>query len=214
MLRINREKITISYGDTFDVVFRLEGFELLENHKIYFTVKADLYDDNYILTKELTGLNGIDIPVVISSDDMKKIPIGINYYDLVCITADGTVITLTSPSQLIVEKQYMSNIVYLKTLINVTPFVTKKNAVPVNNVVNLELADNFMNLVHRAESAADRAEESAKALDKINSALIEKADSIIIDLKESNGALEYTSLDGSKHIVNIPNAISYRILGE
>lgn len=108
----------------------------------------------------------------------------------------------------------MSNIVYLKTLINVTPFVTKKNAVPVNNVVNLELADNFMNLVHRAESAADRAEESAKALDKINSALIEKADSIIIDLKESNGALEYTSLDGSKHIVNIPNAISYRILGE
>lgn len=103
MLQVKGNDIVISYGDTLDIVFRVTGFEIVPSDRIIFSVKNELFDEDTVITKEFTNIEGTDINIIISSEEMKKLSYGINYYDILCINADNKV-TLNFPAKLIVEK--------------------------------------------------------------------------------------------------------------
>ena len=103
MLQVKGNDIVISYGDTLDIVFRVTGFEIVPSDRIIFSVKNELFDEDTVITKEFTNIEGTDINIIISSEEMKKLSYGINYYDILCINADNKV-NINFPAKLIVEK--------------------------------------------------------------------------------------------------------------
>ena len=103
MLQVKGNDLYISYGDTLDVIFRVVGFEVELTDKIRFTVKDEVYDKEPLVEKEFTNIEGTDINIVLSSEEMKKINVGTNYYDLLCIKEDNKV-TLNFPAKLVVER--------------------------------------------------------------------------------------------------------------
>lgn len=103
MIQIKGNDIIISQNDTFNVTFRLTGFEIAKTDTIIFTVKNELFDQEVLLEKQFSNISGSDINIIITAEEMKKIPLGINYYDLLCLSS-GTKTTLNFPSKLIVQK--------------------------------------------------------------------------------------------------------------
>ena len=103
MIQVKGNDISISYRDTFDLIFNIVGFEIEETDRIIFTIKDELFDEAPIIREEFTGLSGTSINIVVSSEEMKKLKLGTNYYDLLCVKNDNKV-TLNFPAKLIVEK--------------------------------------------------------------------------------------------------------------
>lgn len=103
MLIVDGNDIKISYGDTLNITFVLSGYELQLGDKVVFSVKQKLSDTETLITKEYSELIGTEIPITIDSEEMKKLPIGVNFYDLVVVKSE-TQTTLNLPAKIIIER--------------------------------------------------------------------------------------------------------------
>lgn len=100
----NKKNIRISKGDTLDIKFNVSGFEIKDTDTIIFSVKKEyLNDDSLLIRKELNNIAGNKINIVLNSEEMSKLPLGTNYYDLVCISDDKKV-TFNFPAKIIIER--------------------------------------------------------------------------------------------------------------
>jgi hypothetical protein len=88
MITIDGNKIKISKGDTFDVTFRLNGYQIDSNDKIVFSVKDRFGNGRTLISKTLTGITGTDINVNIPAEEM-KLESGIKYYDILLVNSSG-----------------------------------------------------------------------------------------------------------------------------
>lgn len=103
MLEIKGSKISISQGDTVNLGFKLEGYALEADDTIRFSVKADPSDEEVLISKEFSGIEG-DAFIINLSPEETQITAGTNYWDMVCITAAGGHYTLNYPSAFIVRE--------------------------------------------------------------------------------------------------------------
>lgn len=103
MVIVEGNNIRISKGDTLEVTFIIEGYSISESDEIKFSVKKEYFGDKLLLEKTLTNITGNEIKITLSSEDMLKLPIGTNYYDLVCLSADKKV-TFNFPAKIIIER--------------------------------------------------------------------------------------------------------------
>lgn len=100
---IDGKDITISRGDTLDVIFRVSGLSFTDGDKAIFSIKSD-YVLKPIYTCECT-LRGNVVGVLVPADVMAKIDVGEYKYDIVVtIVATGKVITLFATSFFTVEE--------------------------------------------------------------------------------------------------------------
>lgn len=81
MITINGNKIKISKGDTFDVTFHVNGYEIDAEDIIIFSVKDRFGNGKTLISKTLTGITGTDININIPAEEM-NIDTGIKYYDI------------------------------------------------------------------------------------------------------------------------------------
>lgn len=102
MVQVNKNDIRVSQGDTLDITFELEGYEIKNEDTLYFTVKNELYDKDTLIVKEIKT-SGTIIQVKLDIEDMAKLPLGTHYYDLFCMS-DNKRVTLIFPSKIIVER--------------------------------------------------------------------------------------------------------------
>ena len=103
MLTICDKKIIISKGDTFDVTFKLYGYELIETDIVVFTIKDKLDSPNEILEKKMEKLTGDLIRVKISAEEMETLSEGTHYYDVLCHSGD-VVLALCYPQQCVIKE--------------------------------------------------------------------------------------------------------------
>lgn len=103
MIVVDGNNIRISRGDTLDISFEVEGYEIKPTDKITFTVKENLSKEAFLIQKDIDMVEGNTINVVLSKEEMEAIPVGVSYYDLVCISEDKRV-TFNFPYKLIVER--------------------------------------------------------------------------------------------------------------
>lgn len=99
MLTINGKDIKISYGDTFNVIFQVTGYEFKDTDVVTFTIKKGIYSSETLITKTFNNIQNNQINVLINSDDMENLNVGDYVYDLVCQSGD-VVLTLNYPSKL------------------------------------------------------------------------------------------------------------------
>ena len=103
MITICGKTITVSKGDTFDIVFCLCGYELVATDKVVFTMKDKIDCPNEILEKEITGISGKFIRIQIPAEEMKALTARKYYYDLLCKSGNA-VITLCYPEKVFVRE--------------------------------------------------------------------------------------------------------------
>lgn len=96
------DKIIISKGDTFDVPFTLQCYQLKKDDEIIFTIKKTVIDDKVLIQKSYSGLEGNYVRVRIPADEMAALEVGKYTYDLVCLSS-GIKITLNFPATLIIK---------------------------------------------------------------------------------------------------------------
>lgn len=106
MLEIGKDlTIYISYGDIFDVTFKIKGLTIEENSKFYLAIKKESADEEPCYLKQLSRVN-LDtnsVRIIIESAEMAKFAVGKYYYDL-CYIVEGNKKTLNYPARLIVRE--------------------------------------------------------------------------------------------------------------
>lgn len=102
MLEINGNDIRISKGDTFDVTFELEGYELTAEDTVIFSVKKTVFSEDVILESKIQSIAGAEIRVKVPANEFAKLEPGNYVYDL-CVCSQTLRLTLNFPAKLIVE---------------------------------------------------------------------------------------------------------------
>lgn len=103
MLIVKGNDITLSYRDNLDVIFRVIGFEIKPSDNILFSIKKDINSTDVILEKRFTGISGTDINITLNKEDVKKLSLGVYYYDLF-LENDNNRLTLVNPSKLTISQ--------------------------------------------------------------------------------------------------------------
>ena len=105
MLKINGLDIATSQGDTFRIVFEIDGYTLIPSDILTFTAK-DCCGDT-VLKKVMTGISGKMVEMECSAEEMKAVQSGECSWDLLLDYSlddgEGTVrhlMTLNFPSRL------------------------------------------------------------------------------------------------------------------
>lgn len=111
MIEIKDKNIIISKGDTFNVAFSLEGYELADGDKIIFSIKKNIHSEKPLIVKELSGSSEArdergdstdTVQVMIPASEMAALPIGSYIYDLMIISGEARA-TLNFPAILEVK---------------------------------------------------------------------------------------------------------------
>lgn len=102
MILVEDKKIRISHGDTFDVTFSLEGYELQEGDTVTFSVKRTRFSKEVAIQKTYADAKGETIRVIIPAADMAKLEPAEYLYDIHVVSGDRKT-TLNFPAPLIVE---------------------------------------------------------------------------------------------------------------
>lgn len=104
MIEIKGNDIAISQGDTFDVVFALNGYEITKNDTVIFSVKKTTYSEECLIRKEFTGFDGGEgVQIRIAASDMLNLEPGSYVYDLLVIAGDVRT-TLNFPAKLEIRR--------------------------------------------------------------------------------------------------------------
>ena len=104
MIDIKGNDIAISQGDTFDVVFALNGYEIKKGDKVIFSVKKTTFSEKCLIRKEFSGFDGVEgVQIRITADDMQKLEPGEYVYDLLVISGEVRT-TLNFPAKLEVRR--------------------------------------------------------------------------------------------------------------
>ena len=103
MLVVKGNDITLPYRDNLDITFRIDGFEIKPSDIITFSVKKDIDIRGTQLQKTFTNIEGSDINIFLTKNEVKQLPLGVFYYDLF-LENDSERITLMSPSKLTIVK--------------------------------------------------------------------------------------------------------------
>ena len=104
MIEIKGNDIAVSQGDTFDVVFALNGYEITKEDIVIFSVKKTTYSEKCLIRKEFTGFDGGEgVQIRISSADMLKLEPGTYVYDLLVVSGDVRT-TLNFPAKLEIRR--------------------------------------------------------------------------------------------------------------
>lgn len=85
MLKVSKDlTIDISYGDIFDVPFKVTGLEIAEDAKFYFAVSKILLDPSPLILEQCSHISreANSVRIVIESAEMKRLPPGKYYYEL------------------------------------------------------------------------------------------------------------------------------------
>lgn len=104
MIEIDDHNITISRGDTLDILFKLYNFALNTTDTVVFTIKQSCLSKTPLMEKKITPDTTDSIHLVISADEMAQLGIGSKQYDLVVLTADNKRITLIYPARFTVAE--------------------------------------------------------------------------------------------------------------
>ena len=104
MVEINDREIYITRSDTAVINLKVNDYNFVEGDVVYFSVKKNKYDTEYVIHKEITDFQGNIARTVLSSDDT-NIPEGKYWYDYQCNLADGRIDTVVIPSRLIIGEQ-------------------------------------------------------------------------------------------------------------
>ena len=90
--------IKVIQGDTGILELALEGYELKEGDKVYFTVKKDYTSGKALIFKEVTKFEDGKAKIILNSDDT-NLGAGTYLYDVQCNLADGRVDTVIVPTK-------------------------------------------------------------------------------------------------------------------
>lgn len=101
MLKVDGCNLTISQGDTLDLTFKVNGYQLQSGDIVTFSVKD--CKRQIVLKKIITQFVGNSIHVVVSAEEMAKLSIGTKFYDLSCTSKDK-IITFNFPASLTVRE--------------------------------------------------------------------------------------------------------------
>lgn len=101
MLIIDDKNIKISKGDTFNVLFQVNGYEFKETDVVIFTIKKGIYSSDVLIEKVFNDIQNNIINVVITANEMSKLSTGAYVYDLVC-KSGNTILTLNYPAKIII----------------------------------------------------------------------------------------------------------------
>ena len=95
--------IRISHGDTLNISFQLQGYEVQEGDVFVFTVKKTPSDDEILIRLECVVEEDKLLTVIVGKDDMKTLEIGKKYYD-VCVLQGIIKNTLMFPKKLVIAE--------------------------------------------------------------------------------------------------------------
>lgn len=104
MIDIQNHDIMISQGDTFAVVFALNGFKIVPTDVVTFSVKRTEFSDKCLMKKTFQDYDGGEtIELKISAAEMAVLEPGEYVYDLMIVSGD-TKTTLNFPAKLIIRR--------------------------------------------------------------------------------------------------------------
>lgn len=93
-----------SYGDTFNHLFQIYNYILSDADTLTFNIKDG--EDNVLLSSNNITIEdeGQCFRVNISAEQMKTVPVGTHFYDVLLVTSTGAKITLNFPGLFVVRK--------------------------------------------------------------------------------------------------------------
>lgn len=93
-----------SYGDTFNQLFQIYNYILSDADTLTFNIKDG--DDKVLLSSNSITIedDGQCFRVSISSEQMKKVPVGTHFYDVLLTASNGAKLTLNFPGLFVVRK--------------------------------------------------------------------------------------------------------------
>lgn len=98
MLKIEGQKITISYGDTISLSFSVPGYSFEVTDKITFAIRDGTdTDSNVIFTKTATGITGNIVSFSMSKEETKIEP-GSYFWDISLTDSTGFHYTMIFPT--------------------------------------------------------------------------------------------------------------------
>lgn len=102
MIKVEGQNITVSRGDTLDVVFYIKGYNIENTDNITFSVKTATEATNILMQKNVVKESINSCRVSISATEMNNLPTGQYIYDLKCVS-QGKVITFNFPALLTIK---------------------------------------------------------------------------------------------------------------
>lgn len=100
MICVRRHDLYCTYGDTFDLIFNLQGYTVDPEDTVTFSVRG--YGG--CLRRVMTGIAGSRIPVYFSANEFSRLPPGRYKYDVVVEQPNGVRHTLNWPDWLIIQE--------------------------------------------------------------------------------------------------------------
>lgn len=94
--------LIISQGDTFDMVFSLGCYHLGKKDEVIFSIMKTVIDENVLIRKSYTNLEGNCFRVVIPAQEMSKLKAGTYAYDVLVISS-GMKKTFNFPNKLVIR---------------------------------------------------------------------------------------------------------------
>lgn len=102
---ISGNNIEITRGDTGIIEFIPDNYEFSDGDILFFTVKDDVYSEEYLFQKEIDIFIDNKAIIMISPDDTKDLDFNTYFYDIQINTADGSVNTVIEKSKFKVKEE-------------------------------------------------------------------------------------------------------------
>ncbi len=103
--RLKGNNIEITRGDTGTLRFVPNNYEFIYGDILYFTVKRDSDDEEYLFQKKITSFIDNEAVIIIKPEDTSSLEYDTYFYDIQIDTVDGTVNTVIEKSKFKVKEE-------------------------------------------------------------------------------------------------------------
>jgi hypothetical protein len=104
VLEINGNEIYVTRGDTAVIKLELDNYEFVNGDVVYFSVKKNKKDKEYVIQKTVTEFKGNSASVKLYAEDT-DIEEGNYWYDIQCSLLDGRIDTVVIPTRFVIGEQ-------------------------------------------------------------------------------------------------------------